>query len=84
MAPMVDVEGKEIDDIVADREQRALMSDLMMDHEEPFHEQVEDDYLYEGEGDDLLLARDSLAKAPEAPKKARKSKMSSGNARRTR
>ena len=71
---MVDAEGKEIGEIAPDREQKALMSDLMMDHEEPFHEQPEQDCFYEGEGDDLLPAGGSLAK----PKK---SKISSGDVR---
>ena len=64
---MVDAEGQEIGEIAPDREQKALMSDLVMDHEEPFLEQPEQDYLYEGEGDDVLPAGGSLAK----PRKGR-------------
>lgn len=51
---MVDVEGKEIAAIAPEPGQRALMSDLMMDHEELFAESPEQDVLYEGEGDGLL------------------------------
>jgi len=41
LAPMVDVEGQDIDDIAPDQEQRGLMGDLMMDHEEQFNDQPE-------------------------------------------
>lgn len=58
MVPLVDVEGQEIGEIEPDREQRALMSDLAMDHEEPFHESPEQDLLYEGDGDGLLPAHE--------------------------